>query len=127
MSYNKLIIKIITIEKNSIFDKTKLNKVVKELIALNSNLMIFGLANSGKSTLVKTVCNKDNRFETLDEEEITDDEDTILLNQDTKKWAVGHQYPTSDETVSDTYLEDFFMEHIGLNPEKWAIIRIKSK
>ena len=128
MNHNKLIIKVITIEKNAIFDKLKLDETVKKLIRLNSNLMIFGLPNSGKSTLVKAICKESKEFQTLEDEEATDNEDMILLKQKNgKKWAVGHQFPTSHESISNEELKTFFTSILALEPKKWTIIRIISK
>ena len=88
-------IKVIAAEKRKIFDKSRLEKLVEECINLNSNLIVFGLPWSGKSTLIKAICKKSNNFITLEEEEVTEEKDDLELRKDigSQKWAVGHQFP----------------------------------
>ncbi len=121
--------KVITIESERISDSKKLKKLVKELTALNSNLMVFGLPYSGKSYLIKAICDKDKKFITLEDEEVTEDRNGEKIKEEIggRKWAVGHQFPTQSESVSDEYLADFLVKKMDLNPEKWLILRIKTK
>ncbi len=120
--------RILTVEKNKILDFKELEKIAGNLAKMNYNIMVFGLPNSGKSALIKAILKKNSGFSTLDEEEVTDKEHVAKLKIEAgKKWAVSHQYPTMDENVPDEYLQKFLAANIGLNPKKWAIIRIKTK
>ncbi|PIU21516.1 MAG: hypothetical protein COT15_01895 [Candidatus Diapherotrites archaeon CG08_land_8_20_14_0_20_34_12] len=115
---------VVPVESSKIFVSSELNKIVEELVSYNSNLIIFGLPNSGKSTLVKRVCSFDPRFKTLEHEEVLSAEDNKrLLRKCRKLWCVGHQYPTQNQNVSADYLQ-WFVAGMGLDIGKWAIIRI---
>lgn len=113
------------IRSEDIFVDAKLQEIVKELAKLNSNLIIFGLHHSGKSTLVKAICKADSRFITLKEEEMLSEEDTekILANSGAL-WCVSHQYPNQSQDVSDGYLAGF-VKSMKLGLDKWNIIRIR--
>lgn len=121
--------RIIVLEKSKILNSAELERIAKSLAKINSNLLIFGLPNSGKSLLVKAVCKKSTRFITLKEEEILDEKNGEALKQaiGNKKWVAGHQFPTMDENTPDQRLIDFVIEKMGLNPKEWTIIRIKTK
>ncbi|GEM_PF-2788221 len=119
----------ITVQKSLFEDKQKFRELIEELAGQDSNLMVFGLPNSGKSTLVKAVCGKNNKFCTLPEEEIMDEESAaeIKAEPEGKKWAVSHQYPGMHGNTTDKELKDFLEQKMGLEPEKWQIIRINTK
>jgi adenylate kinase family enzyme len=91
--------------------------------------MVFGLPNSGKSTLVKAICKKSTKYWTLEEDEVQCEENGLTIKKDRPgaKWVVSHQLPTMDERITDTALSKFLAEKMGLNPKKWAIVRIKTK
>lgn len=120
--------KIIRIEKNRILNKTELKKITKNLIKLNSNLMVFGLPWSGKSTIIKAILKKSSEFITLEEEEVLNNSDYLKLRKEieSKKWAVSHQMPSLNENVLDDYLRKFLKKEMDLDPKKWTIIRIKT-
>ena len=112
------------INSEDIFENNKLQKLVKKLSALNSKLLIFGLSNSGKSTLGNAVCQSDSRFITLEYEEVLSDKDnTKIIVKSSNLWCVGHQYPNQNQDVSDDYLLGF-AEGMNLDLNKWIIIRI---
>ena len=113
------------IHSKDIFKSTKLQGFVNEIVVSEFNIFIFGLPNSGKSTLAKAICKADSRFSTLAEEEILSAEDVekILINS-SNLWCVGHQYPSQNQNVSESYLVDF-VKKMKLNLDKWNIIRIK--
>ena len=114
-----------TIKSADILDSKKVNGIAAGLVSLNSNLLIFGLPHSGKSTLVKVVCKADNRFKTLDEEEILSDKDQkAILKKSKKLWCVSHQFPGQLQTIPDSELERFFSS-MGLNSSIWTIVRIE--
>jgi len=121
--------KIIGVEKSRIFDAAELEKIAEKCANLGLNLVVFGLPQSGKSSLVRAICRKSKGFVTLEEEEVLEEAHVAELRKGFagKKWAIGHQFPTMDENVSDSYLGRFFVENMGLNPKEWAIIRIKTK
>ena len=113
------------IDSEDIFENTKLQGLAKELVESNSNILIFGLPHSGKSTLVKAVCKADSRFITLKHEEIIScDDNTKIVGDSPNFWCVGHQYPNQKQDVSDDYLTEF-AENMKLNSDKWNIIRIR--
>jgi hypothetical protein len=120
---------IIVVKKSQIFDKAELAEIVGKCIALDLNLIVFGLPQSGKSSLIKAICRKSRKFHTLSEEESMEEVHDFELRQEHEgmKWAIGHQIPTMDEGISDEFLERFIVEKMGLNPKKWAIIRIMTK
>ena len=120
---------VITVRKSLFEDKQKFKELIEELAGLDSNLMVFGLPNSGKSTLVKAVCGKNSKFCTLPEEEVMDEEGTaeIRTEPEDKKWAVSHQYPAMHGNATDKELKDFLEQKMGLNPKKWQIIRINTE
>lgn len=122
-------IKVIVVEKSKILDSAELEEIAKKCSNLNSNLAVFGLPFSGKSSLVKAICKKSKQFITVEEEEITKEENGLAIKKDNgnKKWAVGHQFPSMDEDVSDDYLREFLVENMKLDDKKWTIIRIKTK
>lgn len=121
--------KIISVEKSHIFDAAELEKIVEKCVGLDLNLVVFGLPQSGKSSLVKAICRKSKNFVTLEEDEVLEEWHAVELRKGVagKKLAVGHQFPTMNENVPDSYLERFLVENMGLNPKEWAIVRIKTK
>ncbi len=120
---------VIVVEKRKILDANELGKIAEKCVNLNSNLMVFGLPFSGKSSLAKAICKKSKQFVTLEEEEIMEEKNGLAIKKDigNKRWAVGHQFPGMNENVSDGYLEKFLVENMGLDTTKWTIIRIKTK
>ena len=122
-------VKVIVVRKSQIFDKAELPKIVAKCISLDLNLVVFGLPQSGKSSLIKSICSASKKFDTLAEEESMEEAHDFELRRETKgrKWAVGHQFPTMDESTPDEYLESFLVNTMGLNPKKWAIVRIMTK
>lgn len=120
--------KVLFVKQSKIFNSIELKKIVKKLIELNSNLIVFGLPQSGKSTIVKAVCLQSKKFQTLNEEELILEEDVSKLKQTfgKKLWIISHQYPTLNENVPNNYLIEF-AQQTGLNSKNWAIIRIKTK
>ena len=122
-------IRVITVEKSKILGYAELEKIVEKCVNLNSNLLVFGLPWSGKSSLIKAICKKSRQFITVAEEEITEEKNGIAVKKGigNKLWAVGHQFPGMNENVSDEYLEKFLVENMGLDTRKWAIIRIKAE
>jgi adenylate kinase family enzyme len=120
--------RIIIVEKSRVFGHCELEKIASELAGMNRNLIVFGLPNSGKSTLIKAVLKKNGKFCTINEEELLEEwQASAIVRTHEKKWIVSHKYPTTDENVPDEQLQRFLAERLGLNPEKWAIIRIKAK
>lgn len=112
------------VRSNSIFSEHELVQVAKRLAASNLNIIIFGLPSSGKSTLVKTICSADKRFETLEEEEILSKEDgERILKKSNKFWCVSHQFPGQNQDVSEDYLKGF-VEGMGLKLSEWIIVKI---
>jgi len=121
--------KVFVVKKSQIFEAVELDKIAKKLVKLDLNIIVFGLPQSGKSTIIKAICKKSKEFDTLEEEEAMEEAHAAELRREVagKKWAVSHQLPTMDENVPDSYLESFLVERIGLNPKKWAITRIKTQ
>lgn len=121
-------VRVICVEKSQIFDKAELKLIVEKCVKLDLNLIVFGLPRSGKSSLVRAICAKSGWFVTFEEEEAMEEKHSLELKRDLKgkKWVVGHQFPSMDESVPDAYLKDF-LDKMGLNPQKWVIIRIKTK
>ncbi|MBI4044426.1 MAG: hypothetical protein HY392_01835 [Candidatus Diapherotrites archaeon] len=114
-------------DSKDLFDKEKCALIAKKLASFNKNIIIFGLHNSGKSTLVKAICKADKKFHTLEEEEIISDDDAAKLLEKSKKlWAVGHQYPSQYQHVSEDFLQGF-AAGMKLTQKIWIIIKIVKK
>jgi AAA+ ATPase superfamily predicted ATPase len=112
------------VNSQDIFNKEKCSKIVNELTSSGKNILIFGMHNSGKSTLVKAACKTDKRFKTLEEEEVLSDKDGLkLLKKSKKLWCVGHQYPGQSQDATKDYLTGF-AEGMGLKLKDWVIVKI---
>jgi len=115
---------MIIVNSKDLFGKKELEKTAGMLIALNKNIIIFGLPYSGKSTLVKAVCKTDKNFKTIPEEELLSDQDIkTVLKKSTDFWCVSHQYPSQKQDVSEHYLNKF-AEKMDLDLKKWRIVKI---
>ena len=115
---------MIKVKSEHLFDKSELPVIASAIASHGKNIIIFGLYNSGKSTLVREICRIDRRFKTLDEEEIISSEDTEKIMKKTKKlWAISHQYPTQNQNVSFDYLIKFSITG-NLSPKNWLIVKI---
>ncbi|VVC00716.1 Uncharacterised protein [uncultured archaeon] len=114
-----------TINSSDIFDAAKLEGIALGLVCLNSNLLIFGLPYSGKSTLAKAICKTDRRFRTLEDEEILSEKDhKAILGKSKHLWCVGHQFPGQLQAIPDSELEAF-VSGMGLDASDWVILRIE--
>ncbi|MFH1225059.1 MAG: GTPase [Candidatus Diapherotrites archaeon] len=113
-------------ESAEIFDAEKRAALAGRLAKQGKNILIFGMPNSGKSTLVKAICSADARFRSTGHEELLTERDMGLVRRGKSRgfWAVGHQFPGQGEGIADAELARFAEKTLRLNLEKWLILRI---